>query len=470
MSPDLFFTWPELAEISAGEWTLAPPEPGNGVRAVEDDSRCLEPGSLFVAIAGEKTDGHAYIGRAVESGAAAVCVARELDESVLAALREAGTACLRVPDTLAAFQQLARAHRLRFPRLAVVAVTGSSGKTSTKEMIAAVLDRQWPGRVLKTEGNTNNHFGVPRNLLRITSEHRAAVIELGTNHPGEIARLAALVQPEVGVVCNIGRAHLEFFGDQAGIAREKGALLQSTAADGVAVFPADAPHVAILAECAGARRRLSFGAGQDADITVAYDGWRNEGYGVTLTWTGKGIRREFEWRWGGRHQALNAAAAAAAGTALGAAPDTVVAGLKACELPRMRMDIREFGGVHWVNDAYNANPDSMRASLTWFRELTDREPCTKRIAVLGDMLELGGHAEKEHAELLDWTREMLPDAEVLGVGAAMGPAAERCGFRAFPDAPSARVYLERNAAAGHWVLLKGSRGVHLEQVVPWATE
>ncbi|MBN2451848.1 MAG: UDP-N-acetylmuramoyl-tripeptide--D-alanyl-D-alanine ligase, partial [Lentisphaeria bacterium] len=350
----IHFRIEELLALTDG--TLALPGAGGKdtlLTGVRDDSRVVGPGDLFLAIPGEKVDGHRYIGKALAAGAAAVCAGRPLCVADAETALRRGVPIVLVADPLAAFQALAQAHRRRFPGLLVAGITGSSGKTSTKEMIAAVLEQRSPGAVLKTEGNTNNHFGVPRNLLRLTGDHRAAVIEMGSNHPGEIALLARLAEPEIGVVSNIGLAHLEFFGSLEGVAREKGDLLRHTAWSGIAVFPGEAAHVDVLRAGSAPRRTLTFGSGPDNDVRVRYHGPVPDGFRVSLTWALTGRTETFSWGIGGEHQAMNAAAAAAAGTAAGLSPEEIVKGLRTCRLPGMRMSVLSWQGVHWVNDAYN---------------------------------------------------------------------------------------------------------------------
>lgn len=462
------FSWNELVELTGGCWLQSPAgKPSGGIADITDDSRNVSAGALFVAVPGTFSDGHRHVAAAVADGAAAVCIQHPLDPAAEAALQRTRTPCLQVADTLIAFQELARAHRRRIPDLAVIAVTGSCGKTSTKEMLAAILETAWPDRVLKTEGNTNNHFGVPRNLLRLRSGHRAAVIELGSNHSGEIGRLAAVTAPDIGVITNIGRAHIESFGDLAGVAREKGSLFAALPERGTAVLPADAPHREILSALAGTRTVLQFGADPAAAVQSRYLGVCDNGYRIRLTWHATGATREFLWDWGGNHQACNAAAAAAAATALGLDPDTVVAGLRASRLPQMRMEIRvKPPAVHWVNDAYNANPDSMRASILWFREISSAAAASRRILVLGDMLELGSASGTAHRELLAWIRGELPDADLVPVGVAMRAAAAELNLDAVSDAAAARTVLRDRLQPNTWVLLKGSRAVGLEAVLP----
>ena len=241
-----FLSFAELEKATCGRWLVAPGSMDSGVERLTDDSRTLVPGELFIAIKGELTDGRMYLPSALEKGAGCLLVQDDPPPSVLQAASASGCPCLKVEDSLAAYQQLALWHRAQFPQARILAITGSCGKTSTKEMCAAILEEHFPGGVLKTAGSTNNHFGVPRNLYRIDGTTRVAVIEMGTNHPGEIASLVRLAPPEVGVVCNIGEAHLEFFHDLAGVAREKSSIFKGILPGGTAVYPAAATGAEIL--------------------------------------------------------------------------------------------------------------------------------------------------------------------------------------------------------------------------------
>ena len=468
------FSFDELARVTGGVWLDLPPPTVPGITTVTDTTCDLPSGALFVAIRGERTDGHEYLPAAIAAGAGAVCVdGRELGADTLAALRAAAVPRLRVNDTLSAFQELARAHRLRFPQLMVVAITGSCGKTSTKEMLAAVLERRYPGAVLRTEGNTNNHFGVPRNLLRLTPEHAGAVLELGSNHPGEIAGLVRLVEPQIAVVSNIGRSHLKYFVNEAGVAREKGAIFSRLPADGTAVYPANAKHADILRTRAGVHRQVTFAdAGAKADLCVEYLGPRDAAFEVKLFQPATGAAVVFAWGIGGAHQACNAGAVAAVGTVLGVPLERIGAALAGCRLPEKRMEIREVEGVFWFNDAYNSNPDSAAASVSWFAELTAKAPPTDCALVLGDMLEQN-EAEQQtlHLELLRQARQRFPAAVIVPVGKLMTAAAgEIGGFRAFPDAASAKPYVLSLLKPGFRILLKGSHGIHLDTLLPGAAK
>lgn len=457
-------SWDLVAEAVEGTWLLFPGYE-RPIRIV-DDSRQISQGDLFVAIKGELTDGLRYVSQAVEAGAGAVCVDRVPSEEALDCFLSKPAGLLLVKDALGAFHELAKAHRRMIRDVPLIAVTGSCGKTSIRCMVQAILEEASPGAVLATEGNTNNHFGVPRNVFRLNSDHRAGVLELGTNHPGEIAALAAIVQPDIAVVGNVGTAHIEFFGTQSEIAREKGSIFSALPADGVAVLPAEGPCVPQLDSLADGHRKVTFGFREScADITCNYVGWDGHVWRAELGWAGAGEVRQLEWSLPGRHQAINAAAAVAACEALGIERCTIMRGLARTALPGMRMAVEKRYGVHWYNDAYNANPESARASLACFAEMVDRRAGAKYV-VLGDMLELGSdHAPDEHQALLAAAGECMPEAEVIAVGPEMCRAGVSCGIRSFEDAARARAYLMSRLDQGDHVLLKGSRGIALERIM-----
>ncbi|MBO7741348.1 MAG: UDP-N-acetylmuramoyl-tripeptide--D-alanyl-D-alanine ligase [Victivallales bacterium] len=460
-------TFKDLSGLPGGRW-LVEPESGDGmITAVCDDSRKLAPGAIFVAIAGELTDGHRYVAAALEAGASGIIVQQEPDEAVMSRLASRPCPCLLVPDSLRAFQQLALKHLQSFSDLRVLAITGSCGKTSTKEMLAAVLSRRWPERVLKTLGNTNNHFGVPRNLFRINESTAAAVIEMGTNHPGEIANLVSLAPPQVALVSNIGHAHLEFFHNLEGVATEKGDILAGILPGGTAVFPQEAVGAEILRAKAGDRRIITFGTSDDADVQYTYCGYKGGNFRLKLFWRATGIMREVVWGIGGAHMASNAAAAAAAATAMGLTPEEIVSGLEACVLPGQRQEIFEVKGVHWVNDAYNSNPDSCRASIGWFAEVTPK--LATRVLVLGDMRELGENAHEAHKSVIAEAVAKCPDAQLITVGEEMRRAVAALnlhGILSVDDVEEVRKPLENFTVDGAWILLKGSHSINLPVLCP----
>lgn len=464
-----FLSFATLQKVAGGQWLVPPQDSSSGVDALSDDSRNLPPGGLFLAIPGELTDGHRHVGAALEGGAGAVVLQSPPLPEWEERMRRQGIPCLQVASSLAAYQQLALWHRSQYPAAEVLAITGSCGKTSTKEMCAAILERRFPGGVLKTQGSTNNHFGVPRNLFRIQDSTRVAVIEMGTNHPGEIASLAKLAPSRVGVVCNIGRAHLEAFHDLRGVAREKASLFREILPGGMGVYPAEAAGADLLREAAPPGvRLLSFGTGEKADLQYQYLGFQNGRFHLRLLWKWLGQERRLEWALGGAHMAANAACAACAATLLGCTPDQAVEGLAECRLPGERMEIREKDGVRWVNDAFNANPTSVRAALDWFAEVA---PATcPRFLALGDMLEGGEDSLLAHREILEYAREKCPGAHLLLVGELYTRAAATQGnpipAECFPTAAELGKRLEGNLPQGGWILLKSSHGVGLSRLAP----
>ena len=464
-----FLSFAELEKATCGRWLVAPGSMDSGVERLTDDSRALAPGELFVAIKGELTDGHKYLSSALEKGAGCLLVQDNPPPSVLQGASASGCPCLKVEDSLAAYQQLALWHRAQFPDARILAITGSCGKTSTKEMCAAILEEHFPRGVLKTVGSTNNHFGVPRNLYRIDGATRVAVIEMGTNHPGEIASLVKLAPPEVGVVCNIGEAHLEFFHDLEGVAREKSSILKGILPGGTAVYPSAATGVEILrASAPDGARVLAFGCGSGADLGYEYLGEEDGLFRLRLKWRSSGEERLVRWRLGGAHSASNGACAALAATAFGCTPDEVVAGLQRCVLPGERMEVAERAGVHWVNDAFNANPTSMRAAIEWFGEVKPKG--ARAILALGDMLELGGDVVQIHKAVLEFARKRFPEACIVAVGSAMSAAAEALGeggrLISCGDVEDARARLMSIARDGDWILLKSSHGIGLTKLAP----
>ncbi len=462
-----FLSFAELQRVTGGQWLVPPKDLASGISALSDDSRHLPPGGLFLAIPGELTDGHRFVGAALEGGAGAVLLQASPVQEWREKMVQRGIPCLQVASSLAAYQQLALWHRNQYPRTEVLAITGSCGKTSTKEMCAAILEERFPGGVLKTQGSTNNHFGVPRNLFRIQESTRVAVIEMGTNHPGEIAGLVKLAPPRAGVVCNIGQAHLEAFHTLPGVAREKSAILQGILPGGAGIYPADAPGGDILKSAAPPGVKLfSFGTGEEADLQYQYEGCQKGRFQVRLFWKWLKQERLLEWDLGGAHMAANAACAACATTLLGCTPDQVIRGLARCQLPGGRMELREKEGVHWVNDAFNANPTSLRASLDWFAEVAPAS--APQFLALGDMLEGGENSLKAHREILEHARQKCPGAHLLLVGPLFAQAAAQTPpipAASFPTAEELRKNMPP-LPPGSWILLKSSHGIGLSHLAP----
>jgi UDP-N-acetylmuramoyl-tripeptide--D-alanyl-D-alanine ligase len=434
--------------------------------SVTTDTRLLREGDLFVALRGDTHDGHEFVAEAARRGAGAVLV----EPARVAEPLTCGVIVVR--DTLAALGDLAVFHRRRhLPR--VVAVTGSNGKTTTKEMVAAILERALgSGRVLRTEGTQNNLVGLPLTLLRLAGGEGVAILELGMNGPGEIWRLAEIAEPDVGVVTCVAPAHLEGLGSLRGVAEAKGELYRRLRPSATAVVNADDPMVAASAR-AFPGRHVSFGvaAGTDderhtvAACEVVDHGLDGTEFQLVVERHALPVRLAVP----GRHNVTNALAAAAIAHALGVEVDTMRAGLEAFQPPGMRMEVTRLpNGVTVLNDAYNANPASMAAALRTLA--ASRAP--RRIAALGEMRELGASAVEAHRTLgaeaaaagLDALFLLGAQAEAVRDGAqAAGLPPERIVVAASHEDLAAR--LHAFARAGDLLLLKGSRGAAMEKVL-----
>ena len=431
-------------------------------RGISTDTRTLAAGDLFIALAGENFDGHDYLAKAAERGAAGLLI--RADAAKKLAMAPGELPVIAVPDTLRALGDIARDWRQRF-QIPVVAITGSSGKTTTKEMIATIASRT--RNTLKTEGNLNNRIGVPLTLLRLRKNHEIAVVEMGTNSPGEIAMLAAIALPDVGLITNIGPAHIEGLGSLDAIREEKGSLFEVMAGRGAAILNHDDPAIGVLAELLEGKR-VTFGLGPDAAITAR----RVETVGpegVRFDLVIDGIGAPVFLAAAGEHNVRNALAAAAAAWTLGFDRSQIAAGLAAFRPVPGRTEIRQLGnGAYLVIDTYNANPASVREALKTLQGLRGNG---KAAVILGDMLELGERSEEWHEEI----GALLANTDIqdlflkgsltkaLAAGAIrMGFPAERIAF--FDDPQQVVSSLRSRLKKGDWVLIKGSRKMKMEAV------
>ena len=426
------------------------------VRAVTSDSRALESGSLFVALKGERLNGHEFLGDAVKRGAVGAMVAESEMRD-----RACGLPLILVEETLAGLQRFARTYRGALKACAV-AVAGSNGKTGVKEMVAAVLGVRFA--VLKNPGNWNNHIGVPLSLLRLEASHQIGVFEVGTNHPGELAPLIEMIQPRVGIITTIGEEHLEFFRDLAGVAEEEGTLADLLPADGLLALNADDEWTAVIARRCKARM-AGFGFSATADYRAME---------VNLDFSGTRFRlrtprgeAEIRLQLLGRHQASNAAAAAAVGEFFGLDLNEIRQGLEAVAPGKMRMERAVTrGGVRIINDAYNANPGSMSAALETVRDVSVEG---RRVAILGEMRELGAAAESAHRAAGRKAAESGLDLlVVVGEGARLIVEGARTAehpparIEFFQEPRLAGEFVRGETTRGDLVLVKASRGAELE--------
>ncbi|HWM00086.1 MAG TPA: UDP-N-acetylmuramoyl-tripeptide--D-alanyl-D-alanine ligase [Nocardioidaceae bacterium] len=451
-------TLAEVAEVVGGRTHDGHGDPGRvqvtGPAFV--DSRAPEPGGLFVAVQGEHVDGHDFAVVAVEQGAAAVLASRPVD-----------VPCVVVDDVVESLGRLASVVRDRLPDCRVVGLTGSQGKTTTKDVLAQILDRVGP--TVATAGSYNNELGLPLTVLRADASTRHLVLEMGARHVGDIGYLAGLVRPDVAVVLNVGVAHLGEFGDREGIAQTKGELVEALDESGVAVLNADDPLVSAMASRTRGRV-MTFGSSSRADLRIT--SLRMDALGrpqIGLAAAGESV--DVALPLVGEHQAGNAAAAAAVALALGVPLDDVATALEHVSArSRWRMEVSERAdGVTVVNDAYNANPDSMRAALKTLAVIGARDRRT--VAVLGEMLELGPGSRDEHdavgrlAVRLDVSRLVVvgEGAKPIHLGASLeGSWAGESVF--VPDIDAALRFLADDIGSGDVVLVKASRGAGLERV------
>jgi UDP-N-acetylmuramoyl-tripeptide--D-alanyl-D-alanine ligase len=420
--------------------------------SVSTDSRTLNPGALFVALRGPNFDGAAFVAAAASRGA-------------IGALVERAVSCdlpqVVVPDTLRALQELAKAWRAEFT-LPVVAVAGSNGKTTAKEMTAAILSRM--GLCMATHGNLNNHIGVPVTLMRLESAHRSAAIEMGANRIGDVAELMRLAQPTVGLITNAGAEHLEGFGNLDGVAKGEGEAVSCLKPEGTAVINADDAYAGYWRSVAGAQRIVTFGVHASADFAAknVIQAIERGEFATRFTLICPLGKRPIMLKAGGAHNIGNALAAAAAAAAAGASLEDIVLGLADFRAVSGRLQLKAGARDSWIiDDSYNANPSSVRAALEVLRSLAG-----VTWLVLGDMAELGESAQDSHAHMGTYARD-------CGIKRlfALGPLSSRAvetfgpGGEWFVDADSLIRRLQAELSPGVTVLIKGSRINRLERVV-----
>jgi UDP-N-acetylmuramoyl-tripeptide--D-alanyl-D-alanine ligase len=436
------------ASLSSGDGAVL-------VSKISTDSRTIKTGELFVALHGENFEGHDFVEAIAKAGATGALVDLNWTGSV-----PNDFALLRTADTLQAYQMLAANYR-RLLALKVIAITGSNGKTSTKDFAASVLARRF--RVTKTEGNFNNHVGLPRTILEATSKDEIAVWEIGMNHPGEIAALSKIAMPDAAIITNIGVAHIEFMGSREAIATEKGALAQAIEPQGTVILNADDS----FSEGIAARTRAKVVFAGTTGGTVRAIEIRQSAEGSEFTIVEGAHRCRAQLPVAGSHMVQNALLAVAAGRAFGLSIEECAAGLASAPLTKARLQIKEIGGVQFLDDSYNANPDSMKAAL---RTLVELDAEGKRIAVLGEMRELGAESERGHREVGE-TAATLGVDHLITIGDAAKLIAEGARTAGLDKVSSARStdeaakLLGEIAEPGDLVLIKGSRAARTEEVI-----
>jgi UDP-N-acetylmuramoyl-tripeptide--D-alanyl-D-alanine ligase len=450
---DMMLTAGEIVKATRGSLISGSPE--TSFTAISTDSRTVRDGDLFVALGGEHFDGHVFIAEALSKGATGAVVMKE-------GFRGKGTV-ISVEDTLAALGDIAALVRSRF-NPAVVGVTGSTGKTTVKELCASILSLDGP--CLKTEKNYNNLLGVPLSLLELDGSHRYAVIEMGTNRFGEIDRLSSIVRPKVSILSNINPVHLSGLRSISGIIKEKQAIFRHTQTDGIAVINPHLEHMDRV-EIPGGLRVISFSSSQGADVTlkeVLHQGL--DGTEIVMDLSGRSVRTHVPLP--GMHNVCNALAAAACAMGLDMDPDMISKGIMNARFPGMRSEIIVSDHISIINDSYNANPASVKAAL----QMLVSSPHSYRVAVLGDMLELGSESEHWHSQMGKWvaasgidrlvvTGEMSGIVTEEAIREGMSPSAV---YRA-KDLEEITKHLSDVFDRDAIVLVKASRALHLDEVV-----
>ena len=425
------------------------------------DSRTIQPGELFFAVKGERMDGHDFVAQALDRNAVAAVIRK--DQLARYAVK---TRLIAVDDTLGALQTLGSAVRRLWAKT-LVGVTGSTGKTTTKEAIARVLSTRF--RVLKSQGNLNNHFGLPLMLLQLEPEHDIAVIEMGMSHAGEITALAKIAQPDIGVVTNVAPVHLEFFNSVSDIARAKYELIASLHAGGTTVLNADDEYVSQFGRDFHGKVVL-FGMKPPADVRAENIEHRGTA-GSTFDLVVGGCRERTTLPLAGTHNIYNALAAVAVGLERGLSPSEAAGALASLAPADKRGQVVQLGNITVINDCYNSNPKALDAMVDTLAAM----PARRRIAVAGEMLELGPAGEEMHRHSGRHMAEKKIDLllGVRGLAQLMVEAARAAGMKAeFVASPEeAGEWLAREARAGDVVLLKASRGVKLEKALEkWTSQ
>ena len=458
----LQWTVNEVLKATGGELLCGDKE--KRFAAVGIDSRSISADDAFVAIVGDVHDGHRFIEDVLEKGVSELVVNRQSATDLpIARWQAQNVACVAVADTTCALGDLAAFHRSRMD-VSVIAITGSNGKTTTRQMTAEVVAKRFS--TLSTVGNYNNQIGVPLTLLRLMPGHKWAVVELGTNSPGEIARLAQICSPDIGVITNIGPAHLEGLGSLDGVMREKGQLIEHLKVGGKAVLNADDRRVFKIATQTK-KEVLLFGQSKNARIRATAVKEKTTGISFNLDLPEESLRVDLKVP--GQFMVINALAAAAVGHLLGIAAEDIKAGLETFKPAWGRMNIiQTANGIHIIDDTYNANPDSMRAAITTLRSLRANN---RSLLVAGDMLELGEQSESLHRQAGAWAAAAgINQLWVTGdFAGAVIAGAKDAGMKAEHIFTGSReellVELQKSLKSGDWVLVKGSRGARMDAVV-----
>ena len=466
------FTIEEVLKVTGGK--LLSGELRQRARRLRTDSRELQWGDLFFALKGPYFDGHQFVSQAIKNGAIGAVVETSPPQDLIRNLNrwnrrrnKPPSIYIKVGDALMAFQELARYHRQRFD-IPVIAITGSNGKTTTKEMVTSILKAQW--RVLSTKGNFNNKIGLPHTLLRLHKGHEMAVIEMGVDAEGQTTRLCQIAQPTIGVMTNIGPDHLEFFGSIEGSARAKAELLAELPSDGTVVLNADDgyyPWLQPQVRC----NQLAFGLSRKAQVRGSQVRPLGSRTHFQVSFPTLKRSKSASIRTQGIHNVSNALAAMAVGYTVGMSAHTMMKGLEQFRPAAMRSQILKRRGITIIQDCYNANPASMKAAIDLLMEM-GTEAGTGTFAVLGDMLELGKHSKQLHREVGEWAVAKNVSCLIAcgALGKEMAKGAQSTGRHStkvfeVPTVEEASSLLRGMIGRGDVLLIKGSRGMTMEKIL-----
>lgn len=469
----LSFSFEELANVTGGQWHNLPSQYSAILSCVSTDTREKVPNSLFIALKGDNFDGHNFLNEAIQSGALALCVEEEKYSESSAKI---SIPILKVKNSLLAFQEIARHHRQKLRDLTLIAITGSNGKTSTKDILSQILIQEYgEDLVYATKATTNNHIGVPLNLLNLMDKHRFAVIELGTNHPGELDILTSITAPDIAIITSLGPAHLEYFKNLDGVAREKSSIFnyfQPGNDKYLGIIPEDILKYEPIRDALFKKKYLTFSENSNSSfITYKPVTASIKSSTFELAWNNSGIKQTSKWSILGNHQLGNAAAAAAAATYIGIKPENITKHLLKCHLTGMRMKLREVHGITIINDAYNANPSSTTAGIKWLESILVRPLKTNYFVILGDMLELGDKAIKAHIDILNLALDLFNDCHIITIGSIMKDALclikkernlNNTNILNLPDSEKGASYITEKAKPGDVIYLKGSKRIKLK--------
>jgi len=432
------------AKCALGSWENNGTNDKLLVNGIETDSRKDCSNKMFLALMGEKFDGHKFIDMAISNGAMAICLNKNFTYSHLT------IPILKVDDSLIAYQNIANSHRNSLD-ITVIGITGSCGKTSSKDILNSVLLTIYSkSAICATIKNTNNHIGVPQNLLRLNKYHKYAIIEMGTNHPGEISVLSKISEPNIAIISSIGSSHIENFNSIDNIAKEKLSIMQYAKKEAKLILPFDCKKYIKIQ-----KNIIYFGESSKANYCMNYIKSDIENSLFEIN------NQKVSWKVTGKHQALNATAVIATCAELGIPIKQTIDGLKNVVILGMRMKVLEIDNVKWINDAYNANPESMIAIIDWFSEFTDG---VNLKMILGDMLELGEQTDLYHKQILKYVQKKLPKSQLFTVGENMRRADEN--IINYSTSQIAKCAILKLLKPQEIVFLKGSRGMALEKIIP----